>query len=509
MVRRERSAETPRPRPAPRAAADPTAGVFPALTALLEPRGPFLVPLLLLVAARLLAFVWLPIAAEDAYITFRYAKHFAGGLGLVYNPGEAVMGYTSPLWVMWNAVGFAAGQDPVLWTRIASLLADVVTLLVMGQLLKRHASTLAAWAFGVFFAAWPYFAATAASGMETGIMLMGIALSAALAARGHGLSGFALAALALVRPEGVVAAAVIALGARWRDRLVALGIAAAGWAAIAWAHGSLVPQSVAAKASLYGTPGPWAGRHWWEWLSPIQLGRWPATAEGNMLVVLVVVLTPAAVLGVLELWKQRRTALALAVGATLSVWLGYAVLGVAYFSWYLVVPLAGIAAAAAVGLPRVATSRALLAMLALTVIGTWSVARVLYVGRTQNEYFAFSGAADYLLTVAQPGQSVLLEPIGIIGYRCPLIVIDEVGLVSRDVAARRLKGPGWYSDIVAARTPDWIVIRRSVRESASAFAGAGAPFRSGTERDAVFARYEAVHVADPGRSDLEVFRRVR
>jgi len=485
------------------------APVWPTPAELLDWRGPYLIPLALLVISRLIAFFSLPLAAEDAYITFRYARHFAGGLGLVYNPGEHAMGYTSPLWVMVCAAGFKLAQDPVIWTRALLLLADAVTLLVMAGLLQRHASSLAAWAFAVFFAAWPYYAATAASGMEPGVMMALIALSAALIARGSVFAGPALALLALTRPEGVAAAAVLALGASWRDRGVALLLAAAGWGAMAWVHGSPIPQSVVAKADLYGTPGPWLGRHWWEWLSPVQFGRWPATAEGNTLAVLTVVMLPAAILGARALWAEHGTALARAIAAALVVWLGYAALGVAFFSWYLLVPLTGIAALSAVGLPSVSRSRLLLATLALLVVGTWPTARILYLGRAQNEFAAFQGAAVELSRGLQPGQSVMLEPIGIIGYQCPLVVIDEVGLVSPDVAARRLKGPGWYSDIVAQRRPDWIVVRKSTREAAQAFAGRGAPYRNAAERDSVFARYELQNVVDPGRGDLEVFRRVR
>jgi hypothetical protein len=37
---------------------------------------------------------------DDAYITFRYARNLAGGLGLVYTPGESVLGTTAPLWAL-------------------------------------------------------------------------------------------------------------------------------------------------------------------------------------------------------------------------------------------------------------------------------------------------------------------------------------------------------------------------------------------------------------------------
>ncbi|HYP38918.1 MAG TPA: hypothetical protein VEX13_01030 [Chloroflexia bacterium] len=35
---------------------------------------------------------------DDSYIFLRYARNFADGYGLVFNPGERVEGYTSPLW---------------------------------------------------------------------------------------------------------------------------------------------------------------------------------------------------------------------------------------------------------------------------------------------------------------------------------------------------------------------------------------------------------------------------
>ncbi|HYH46151.1 MAG TPA: hypothetical protein VEG34_10725, partial [Thermoanaerobaculia bacterium] len=57
-------------------------------------------PLLALLPAGLIA---LPIALgfwafsyDDGFITYRYARNWAEGLGLVYNPGEEVLGTTAP-----------------------------------------------------------------------------------------------------------------------------------------------------------------------------------------------------------------------------------------------------------------------------------------------------------------------------------------------------------------------------------------------------------------------------
>jgi len=500
-ARRERSGA---PAPAIHAA--------PAAFRPLDPGGPWLVPLLLLLIARALAWSNLPVAAEDAYITFRFAANFAAGHGLTYNPGERVMGFSSPLWTVWVALGQLLIRDPVPWARTWSVAADVMTLLVMTTLLARHASRAAAWCFAFFFAAWPFFAVVAVSGMESSAMLALIALGALGLERRAAWTGVALGALALIRPEGLVCAAVLALGARPRDRAIGAAIAAAGIGAL-WAYyGTPIPQSMAAKSVLYGTPGPWTARFWWEWLFPFAMGRWPQVGEFNMLVPLTVVWFAALVPGSTALWRARTTPLALAAAAAVAVWLGYALLGVAYFYWYAEVPLAGLALVASVGLPLLTRSRVLYLACALSILGSWTIARILYIGRANVEAAQFSRVSDYLAAHTRAGDTILLEPIGMIGYRVgDARIVDEVGLVSPAVARRRMEGPGWYTDVVAREHPEWLVVRRRVLEEGEAWAGRGAPFRAPAERDSLLARYavEESTGRQAGPEDLLVLRRAR
>jgi hypothetical protein len=504
---------SPSPPPLPPGEAEGRAAGVPGgfRRVVLDPRAPYLVPFLLLVAAR--AWFWrqFPYASEDAYITFRYARHLVEGYGLTYNPGERVMGFTSPLWTLWNALGYALTRDPVLWSRASACAADLVTLAGLTWLLERHASRASAWCFAVFFAAWPYFSAVTVSGMENGVLVALVVLAAVLLERRRGAAGPVLAAAALMRPEGVVAALVLALRARARERLAALGLAAAGLAALGAYYGTIVPQSVHAKASIYGTPGPWSGRHWWDWFVPFPLGDWPVTSEGSALFAMAVVTAPAAVLGAAALGRARHTAPAVAVAALVAVWLGYAALGVAYFYWYLVVPLVGVAVLAAVGLPRLVRSRAAYAALALFVAGTWTIVPGLYQARAAAEYLGFAGTAKYLAANARTGEKVMLEPIGIVGYFNRLVVVDEVGLVSPRVAERRREGAGWMADTIARERPEWLVVRRSALDQAAGFAGAGAPFRSTAERDSTLAGYRLAEevFAEAGANRLTIWRRTR
>ncbi len=477
----------------------------------LRPHEPFLVPLLLLLGARLLFWTTLPFAAEDAYITFRYAKNLAVGNGLMYNPGERVMGFSSPLWTMWSALGCRWFGSPVDWARCWTVAGDAVTLILVTVLLKRHATRAAAWCFACFFAAWPFFAAVAVSGLETNVMLTLIVLAAVLGERGSPWAGPALAAVAFVRPEGLVAAAVVALGARWRDRLLALALVALGLGSLWLYFGSPVPQSALAKASIYGHPGPIQGRHWWDWLVPFPLGGAPVVAEGVHLFLLSVLTAPAVVMGTPVLWRARRSALGLTVAAALVIWLGYALLGVAFFFWYLVVPLAGLLILAAAGMPRIVRSPAIYVSAGLYVLGIWGIGIQLYVGRAKLELGTFGAVADYLAANAQPGEKVFLEPIGLIGYRNPLVVVDEVGLVSPAVARRRAQGPGWYTDVIARERPDWLVARRGLLASGARFAGRWPPLRSLAERDSLRAHYAVAKTVSPDAGDqtLLVLRRIR
>jgi hypothetical protein len=68
---------------------------------------------------------------DDSFITLRYSRNLANGLGPVWNGGERVEGYTSFLWMLLNA-GFAkAGLNVVSGALVLSFLALVASLLLV------------------------------------------------------------------------------------------------------------------------------------------------------------------------------------------------------------------------------------------------------------------------------------------------------------------------------------------------------------------------------------------
>jgi arabinofuranosyltransferase len=58
---------------------------------------------------------------DDAFISFRYARNLVDGIGLAWNPGERVEGYTNFLWTLLVAAGMKLGAEPVLFTQALGL----------------------------------------------------------------------------------------------------------------------------------------------------------------------------------------------------------------------------------------------------------------------------------------------------------------------------------------------------------------------------------------------------
>ena len=132
--------------------------------------------LTLLVASALLACVvvhalrwWF--VCDDAYISFRYAKHVASGAGLVFNLGEnpPVEGYTNLLWTVWSAVGLVLGLSPMWLAPLTSL--GCAALLTLGSArLAARLGQLTPWqvfAAGACMATLPTLGVWSSGGLET------------------------------------------------------------------------------------------------------------------------------------------------------------------------------------------------------------------------------------------------------------------------------------------------------------------------------------------------------
>ncbi len=68
---------------------------------------------------------------DDAFISFRYAKNLIDGLGLVYNVGETVEGYTNFLWTVMISGAMLIGLEPILFTQVVGIISYLFTFLIL------------------------------------------------------------------------------------------------------------------------------------------------------------------------------------------------------------------------------------------------------------------------------------------------------------------------------------------------------------------------------------------
>ncbi len=187
----------------------------------------FLVPLLVVSAIALIVSNRLAVdgyVTDDAFISFRYSRNLADGIGPVWQSGSRVEGYTNFGWVLLIGLTTKFGADPIDASRALGLLASLGTMALvpvaaaqLRPLWSRDwwivaAGTAIALLVNTAFSLWTF------AGLET--PLFACLVLAAITAHWHEerteaqwpwLSAVALLLAALTRPDGVVVFGVVAL----------------------------------------------------------------------------------------------------------------------------------------------------------------------------------------------------------------------------------------------------------------------------------------------------------
>ena len=164
---------------------------------------------------------------DDAFISFRYAERLTQGLGLSFNDGEWVEGYTNFLWTLWVALGKLLGVDEENWSNSAGLLSYAGLVWALSRPSDRRRWPLAA----VLVVASRPMQIWATGGLETAanLGLLALGFFAALPSVGtvsyrrNAAAGLAFAAAALTRPDSALVAGVCGLAALWRESAVPEG----------------------------------------------------------------------------------------------------------------------------------------------------------------------------------------------------------------------------------------------------------------------------------------------
>jgi Gpi18-like mannosyltransferase len=449
-----------------------------------------------------------PRTIDDAFITFRYARNIVNGVGFVYNPGELVLGTTTPLYTLLLAMlgGVGGSADFPAIAPVLNALADGVSgallYLIARRLLGHAVPGLAA---GLLWAVAPRSVAFAIGGMETSVYVA-LMLGAFVAwLWDRTLLASALAGLStLARPDALIWAGPLALAMLWQswsERSERPLLARLPWreggvylaVLLPWliygtlVFGSPLTRSMTAKVAAYVQP-------WYTALATFAVNYGVPFFEhetlGNAAVLVGSLLYPIlAVVGGVALARRDRRFVPIAVFPWLCAAV-FALVNIRMFNWYLVPPMAIytlciIAGVWVLAIRVLGQKRApWAAPLALGMVAAvWLVFSLrdweLHPGYGQyrpTPHMAWNEAeilqeqvGQMIAARARPDAVIAAGDIGAIGWGSNLRILDTVGLISPQATPyypvdADMLGESGYAvapDLVFDLKPDYISLMES------------------------------------------------
>jgi arabinofuranosyltransferase len=396
---------------------------------------------------------------DDAFISFRYARHLVEGLGLRFNASEMppVEGYSNLAWILALAPFEALGLDLVVPSRALSIGCAGTLIVLVARFAQRHFDASASFAAAAFLAVLPSTVLWATSGLET--MAFALAVFATfVCVDGRRTTAAVACAIAatLLRADGAlwaVAAVLAACSANRESARVAVRALTAVLATALlhalwrrWYHGDWLPNTAYAKT----------GASAFRAIRGVHYVISFVLAEPGVLVALAA--------GVLAARKRAPGLVAascamLALAAAWSIYLGGDFMPMGRFL-VVATPFAAVLLAAAWSAMaewRVLREVLLGALIVLALVPLFG-GELAPASLRQHFHFrlnrpdAISEMEQWramrerermweraALAIAQhtrPGESMVLDAIGVVGYRTELELLDVFGLVSPEVARR-------------------------------------------------------------------------
>ena len=179
-----------------------------------------LIPLFIFVLAVTARLIPGPRTIDDAYITYRYARNILAGNGFVYNPGERVLGTTTPLYTyLLTGMGLITGSTEApfpLISLVINAIFDGLTCLILIRLGSDFEAPWAGIGAAAVWAVAPYSVTFAIGGLETSLYVLLLMGAVWTHMRKYHIPAAFLGALSLLtRPD-----ALILLGPLMLDRFV-------------------------------------------------------------------------------------------------------------------------------------------------------------------------------------------------------------------------------------------------------------------------------------------------
>ncbi len=438
---------------------------------------------------------------DDAYITYRYAKNILDGAGFVYNPGEAVLGTTTPLYTLLLVmIGFVTRSDAFpLISPLVNALADGLgtpLLYVIGRRMLNH--RLPASILGFLWAISPRSVTFAIGGMETSVYItLMLATFVSYLERRYRLAALLAALSTLTRPDALIWIGPLGLAIMidlwysrqtqppakrlpWLEGLIYVAVLAPWVIFASITFGNPLPHSIAAKSVAYHLP-PTQGLVAFMQQYAIPFEEFSAFGQTGALIGFIVYL-PLTALGSLYLYHADRRFLPILIFPWTYA-LVFIVANPLIFRWYTAPPIVIYTLLIIAGVwglvGRIASVRG--ACWALAATGIVWTALSLNEWKIHPDHGLDRPAPDmawYQLELLYQQAAISLRPlvkkntviaagdIGALGWYSGARILDTLGLISPQATRYYPLDPSMLAtapyavapDLIIEQKPDYIVI---------------------------------------------------
>lgn len=410
-------------------------------------------------------------AYDDPFITFRYAKNIAQGIGFVYNPGERILSTTTPLFTLILAALYPIWSD----LPTAAVLVGAISLSLCGFVLWLLAQTwetpLAGWAGLLLLPTFPLLLSTLGSEMPLYLLFCLSAITAFAKSRNNLAAVFSALAF-LTRPDGILIPIILLIYYLWQKPhqipwkpIVIFLVLTLPWIIFAWFYfGTPIPATLAAKQhqglmsiSQHFLPGS------------IAIFR-PYLKQSFFQIEVIL-----ALFGVWFTVKYARSWMLLFIWL-LTYSLAYSILGVPRYFWYYAPLIPGLLALTGLGieflgslknnspllsLPIRALPYAVILLLAVvqsyTLTTNW--------GKIDKRYPIYSEIGIWLQDNTPIKAKVATLEVGIIGYFSDRTMIDFAGLIQPETSKQFSKEHAYQNSALwslQTYSPDYVVLHQGV-----------------------------------------------
>lgn len=406
-----------------------------------------------------------PRTVDDAYITFRYAQNIIDGSGMVYNPGERVLGTTTPIYTFTMAIlgSVLGGIDaPYPWIALlVNTIADVLTAILLIRLGQSLGHRRAGYATAFIWAIAPMSVTFAIGGMETSVFVCLMIATFYFYSKGSLVSASLMASLSLLtRPDALLfilplgldrlRRAIFVRPSSLRERISFNEIAVFALPTLLWVafaflyYGNPLPNSIAAKTAAYLLPREAALVRLLQHYATPFLGH---LAFGRAWIILGVILFPIVFgLGALSAIRKKTSSWAILAYPWIYI-VAFSIANPLIFRWYLTPPLPVYFLGIFMGFERIAQDikrPVLISVVAVVAFALTANGWTLHPDHGPDRpapdmafiklELMYEEVGRELKNKIASDETLAAGDIGALGYFSSARILDTVGLISPQVA---------------------------------------------------------------------------